>query len=90
MLFPHFVGRTEDFLSTSLWWKRVSFLGSKKNEISYCFVDGVIRKVGSDFQKSFWKDPKLEINPLKNKFHILLSNSLQSHGIVGEIGIVDN
>ena len=68
----------------------MSLHGSNEDDISNWFVDDIIRKVGSATQSSFWKDPWLETIPLKTKFPGLLSNLVQSDGLVRGICLVFN
>lgn len=76
--------------SSSSWWKWVSLVGTKEVDSPYWFVDRVIRKVGLDFQTSFWNDPWFESIPLKAKFLGLFSKSVQSNDLVREISLTFN
>lgn len=64
----------------------VYLLRSKHDDSSNWFVDGAIRRVGPFKQTSYWKDPWLGSIPLETKFTSLFLNSVESDGLVREIG----
>lgn len=83
-------GRVDGFQSSSFWWKNVSLLGNKEEWSSNWFSVGIVRKVGSSFHTSFWKDHWLGRTSLKTKFLGLFFNFLLPERLVGEIGVVFN
>lgn len=80
----------DNAVPTLTWWKRVFLLGSKEDDPFDWLVGAIIRIVGPTLYTFFWKNPWLGSTLLKLKLHGLFSNYIQSDGMVGEIGWVEN
>lgn len=50
-------GRDSGFRRSSSWWKSVSLIDSKYENLSNWFVGGITRKIDLGFLTYFWIDP---------------------------------